>query len=314
MGRRWPKFRSRLIGLGANSSPADARAPDANGVVNFGLVRPGRYRYRITRSLGTGSRRFGQLNVQPGSEVHESIVCPKVLPDRAAVLIKCDWPADLESERLVLYAPFGFRNLTLQPGVRWEIYDADFDVATEQRNPETPKLRDSRLDRATRSVLCGPEKTLTEILHLRGLVIWTVFQNGDMDDMAAAAKLGPGDWADVLEQDLRIVKDQTEAMKWEAGMYGLNELIVLRPTQLPDVEVGRRRFDILVACRTPELGRAMKLSSGPPTKDDLEILYGTMTGPMAHRHIDGFRSDGFFPTSPTLKLPAKYWRECPGKL
>ena len=136
----------------------------------------------------------------------------------------------------------------------------------EQRNSETPKLRDSPPDRSHSFRLVRPGKDAHRDSALERSPDLDRLPHGDMDDMAAAAKLGPGDWADILEQDLRDVKDQTEAMKWEAGMYGLNELIVLRPTQSPDVEVGRRRFDVLVACRTPEFGACHETSAALPQR------------------------------------------------
>ena len=89
-----------------------------------GLVEPGDYSFQLEKGWSSGYQRtLGQFNVQPGSEVHKSIVCPKAPPDRVELLIKCDWPADLEDERLVLYAPFAFRGRTLEPGMQWSMDD-----------------------------------------------------------------------------------------------------------------------------------------------------------------------------------------------
>jgi len=276
------------------------RTSDASGVADFGLVQPGTYSFRIERSWDSGFRQTsGQLDIQPGSEVHKSIVCPKTPPERVDVAIKCDWPADLAKERLVLYAPFAFRGRTLESGLQWSLHDV---------NPEGPNQGSFP---ATRSILCGPGMTLIEILHSRGLLIWNYFQpeltnphGFRINQLKKAAKLGPGDWADVLEENVRDVKNPSEGVKWEAGTYGLDELIVVRPTQSQDVQAGRRRFDVFVTCRTLGFRRAMLIQRFPPTEKELETVYSMMAGP-------GNMQQNFAPwlseSTPTLQLPKEYW-------
>jgi len=310
-GRPVAKAGLTLSRSGENPAKTIRRVSDGKGVADFGSVQPGDYRIDIHRSFAHGYETTSdELIIPPGSAVHRSIVCPKAPPEPVAVLIKCDWPADLEKERLVLYAPFAFRGRTLdrthEPGLQWTLYDkAALGRPREQRNGGNV-MNQSGLIPVTRSVLCGPGMTRTEVLHMRGLLIWTLL-GGNLEDQAQkAAQLGPGDWADVLVEDLRDVNDPSEAMKWEPGTYGLNELIVLRPTQSPDVEAGRRRFDVLVAVSRPSFGHAIHLGAKPPANTDLQTVYPMLAGP---RYGQPNFDPGFHESTPTLDLHSGYWRE-----
>jgi len=295
---------------GENPAKTIHRVSDAKGVADFGSVQPGDYRIDIHQGFAKGYQTTSQeLNIRPGSEVHRSIVCPKAPPESVAVLIKCDWPADLEKERLVLYAPFALRGRNLDPGIQWTLYDkvAPGGARQQRGGGNMDMINQPAAFPAFRSVLCGPGMTRTEILHFRGLLLWTLYRGNREDLMQKAAELGPGDWADVLVEDLRDVNDSSEAMKWEPGTYGLNELIVLRPTQSPDVEAGRRRFDVLVAVRQRSFGHAIQLvGSGPPPKNDLQTVYSMMAGPRYGQPNFGI---GMHESTPTLELPTGYWRE-----
>jgi len=297
---------------GENPAKTIHRVSDAKGVADFGSVQPGDYRINIHQGFANGYQTTSQeLNIEPSSVVHRSIVCPKAPPDPVPVLIKCDWPADLEKERLVLYAPFDLRGRTIEPGIQWALYDKAAPVRPRgQGNGGNPgmmaMMNQPSSFLATRSVLCGPGMTRTEILHSRGLLIWGRFSGNLADQVQQATKLGPGGWADVLVEDLRDVNDPSEAMKWEPGTYGLNELIVLRPTQSPDVETGRRRFDVLVAVRRPNFGHGFLLWGRPPAQEYLQTFYSMMAGP---RYGQPNFDPGLRESSPTLELPAGYWRE-----
>ena len=64
-----------------------------------------------------------------------------------------------------------------------------------------------------------------------------------------------------------------EELEWETGTYGLDELIVLRPTRSQNAATGTRRFDVLVACRAPAVAVpwfGIQDRVGPPGKTDLE--------------------------------------------
>ena len=82
MGRRWPKF-ARADSARSESAPADVGLRTRTASLTSAWSSRATIASRITRSLRHRlPAHFGQLNIQPGSEVHESIVCPKVPPDR----------------------------------------------------------------------------------------------------------------------------------------------------------------------------------------------------------------------------------------
>ena len=113
------------------------RTSDISGIADFGSVQPGDYPYLITRVWPKGDfGTAGQLNVGPGSQVQKSIVCPKAPPERATVRVRCSWPADLQRQQLVLYAPFAFRYRKLEPGLEWTLAIRLSRRMTRRSNPD----------------------------------------------------------------------------------------------------------------------------------------------------------------------------------
>ena len=188
------------------------RVTDASGVADFGLVHPGEYSFQVSTTwdqrtlLGSGS-----VQVEPGSQVLKRLVCPRKATERVPLRVQCNWPADLEKERLLLNAPFHLMPLE-KDGTSW--------------NVET---------HATRSVLCGPGTALREILDPDALYLW-------------ATSSPPQLRADVLTCDLRAINGSAESLKWERGTYYFSELIVLRPSESSADKAGRERFEVIVRC------------------------------------------------------------------
>ena len=287
------------------------RITDASGIADFGSVQPGDYSSTIDEHPATiNQSTHGQLNIQPASTTLKSIVCPKSPPVRANVRVKLAWPTDLEKEPLVIYAPFVFSHRTLEPGLEW--------TARENFGPERPNnlllpvsawRGFARQRDPVRSALMGPGKTITDILNFKAPILWTKFKGDNLAAAAdAAAKLEPGDWAEMLVEDLREVTD-VDGLKWEPGIYGLNELIVLRPNQSASVEAGRKRFDILVAASPHDnLNLPILLSSAAPEKDHLELICPELVGPPIYRPNRRDRYPvGFHESLRTVGLPQAYW-------
>ena len=92
---------------------------------------------------------------------------------------------------------------------------------------------------AIRSVLCGPATTLAEILDRKSLFFWT-FSRFDANGRRMEEP-NQSVCADVLVENLREAKLPSETpepheLTWEAGVYGLDQLIVLRPSRSPNGE------------------------------------------------------------------------------
>ena len=238
---------------------------------------------RLQRNVGAAVlvRRRVSSTSHSVARFSKSIICPKSPPQTVDVVIKCDWPADLEKERPVLYAPFSFRGRTLEPGMRHGL--------------STINCLKFRGLQAVRSRSCaGQGRREREILHNRGLLVWTFLIKWKCGDISEkAAKLG---FRGILETrsdercEIRArrlgghfgegsprTKGSFSSGELGSGTYGLNELIVMRPNQSPTVEAGRRRFDVLVvefpgsdaACKWTEI-RLQRMNYGSSTQGPRE--------------------------------------------
>jgi hypothetical protein len=191
-----------------------SRESDAAGIADFGLVNPGEYSFTYSRNLDRRTLSgTGQLVVGPGSHINQRVLVPKRALEPVPLQVRCEWPADLGKEGLILDALFRFVGIE-KNGVLWSL----------NYNRGTP----------THSVMLGPDAAVNEILNPAGLYTWA--QSMEFRH------------ADVLKSDLRLVNNQTAPLKWEQGTYQLSELIVLRPLKSTAATTGRQRFDVFVRC------------------------------------------------------------------
>jgi hypothetical protein len=254
------------------------RTTDDSGIADFGLLHPGTYTFSLSRSSDyrtlTGSGRF---DVEPGSNVTKRIICPTKALERVPVRVRCDWPADLEKEGLVVDASFTFVPLVIEE-TSWSA--------------------------SSRSVLCGPGAGLAEILVPGGLYLW-----------AAAPVPTTTFRAAILKSQVRWISESAEPLKWERGTYRLSELIVLRPFRAATDNAGRQRFEILRTCSPWPNDRNYVLRPEPPTDEDLSngqrFGNGHVVGPR-DLAIESWGSDaGRFDAGPdrmnvwTIALPEK---------
>jgi hypothetical protein len=216
------------------------RTSDASGIADFGLVNPGEYLFYISRNRDRRTLNgYGQFTVGPGSQITKRILCPTKALEPVPLQVRCEWPADLEKEGLVVYAPFHFVH-TEKDGTSWNL--------------------DSGTGSAAHAVLFGPGAALTEIVNPTGLYTW-----GKADLLRA----------DILSSDVRAVKAGTEPLKWERGTYHISELMILRPRDLTAGAAGRQQFDILVRCypQGTNLGQ-FHYRHEPPTAEELKSEQG----------------------------------------
>jgi hypothetical protein len=213
-----------------------ARRPEASGIADFGLVNPGEYAYSVYVNHDRGGLvGNGELVVGPGSQINKEIICPKKALEPVPLYVRCEWPADLEKEGLIIDAPFRFIPIQ-KDGVSWSFN-------TGMGNP-------------THSVLLGPGAALQEVVNPTGLYLW-----------ASSMQINH---ADALTSDVRVINRQTEPLRWERGTYQLSELIVLRPRAPKASATGRLRFDVLVTCYPGHTSRtAYGFRQMAPTDEEL---------------------------------------------
>jgi hypothetical protein len=176
------------------------RTTDDSGVADFGLLHPGTYSFSLSKNQNFRSPNgSGRFNVEPGSSVKKLILFPKKALEHVPVRVRCNWPADLEKEGLVVEASFRHDPLDID-GTSWST--------------------------SSRSVLCGPGAGLAEILVPAGLYLWAT---------VATTALR----ADILTSHVRRINESAEPLIWERGTYRLSELIVLRPFRTAAEDAGR---------------------------------------------------------------------------
>jgi hypothetical protein len=266
-----------LIRSGENPSKTFQRTSDASGTADFGAIQPGDYSFGITQFFRNGTQSTtGQLNVQPGSEIHKAVVCPKAPPEKVPVRFKFAWPSDLETLGLLLYAPFTFTERTLDPGLPWKLLDVSVPQVPQGFIGMGGGLQ--RYD-ATRSVLWSPDGSPSiEIANAGGVHLWKTEKSEKV-------------FGDILERYLRELAPGDQEVRWEAGTYRLGELMVVRPTRGHDSKM-TRRFDVLGQCMAPNVGH--QLSNGPPHEGVLPMIYPQIAGP---GHSQQFASTDMIPKS-----------------
>ena len=127
------------------------RTTGQSGAADFGLLHPGTYSFRVSKSPNFNNLNgSGDFDVEPGSTVEKRIVYPTKALECVTTQVRCDWPADLEMRGLVVDASFNLDPLLID-GTSWSL--------------------------TTRSVLCGPDAALTEIIAPAGFYVWATASN-----------------------------------------------------------------------------------------------------------------------------------------
>ncbi len=257
-----------------------SRVTDASGVADFGILQPAEYHFEFSTSWGdsslTGS---GTLSLEPGTEVHKTIICPRTLLEGVAVRIRCDWPADLEREGLVLAAPFVISPIN-QSGVSWTIGNRWTTAGSpEETTSGAGLIANYRVDRP---VLCGPGSAAAEIFNQGGLYFFGL-ASSPLEGRAA-----------VLAKDIRAVEPPGGTLMWERGSYRVNRLAVLRPIATSDGSGPVRQFQVLAESDPWRRGEGRPVRVEPPTEEELK---------MAQMGLDRTVRMGV----EQLELPAEYW-------
>ncbi len=234
------------------SHKQNIRTSDASGIADFGLVNPGEYSLHVSRSWDRGNLNgTGQLIVDPGSKIDKRIVCPKKALEPVPLDVRCDWPAELEREGLVVNAPFRLVPVE-KDGTWWTV--------------------NSGMGTATHSINFGPGAAVNDVLDPKGLYLWAGSEQAT--------------FAEVLTSNLRSVNEPADPPKWERGTYQLTELIVLRPLGPHAGKAGRQRFDLLVRCYPAHTNPGTYLfRQDPPTDEELRGTENTLSSSIGIRDL-----------------------------
>ena len=213
---------------------------------------------------------------------------------RAEIRLRWKWPADLENERLVVFARFQLRGHELGPGNSWSIARATVSTSAGRTVNQTRGGIGGGLAwiAPRRAVLCGPSNSLSEFVDMKNPFLWTLGPVGT-GRKEGAAESGSGEWADVLDGDIRQLKDSAATIEMEMGHYVLSDLLVLRSTETPGLGKGQRRFAVLAATGdSVTMLPQFNWIDHPPYVKDLEKADGEFPDhPMSARSIVPLKND-----------------------
>jgi hypothetical protein len=255
------------------------KVTDAAGLADFGSINPGDYTFQIYKQSAEWSlQHASSLNVQPGTDVTKSIICPKAPPLRAGVRVHWKWPADLEKQPLRLFAAFSLSGREIGPGNNWAIQRLEARQTTEGSNIQHQGGMNARPWPPQHAVLCGPATKISEfLLDLGGPYLWTFGPDGIAMNEEDAAEYGSREWADLVEKETRELKDPSATIEVEAGKYGLSELLVLRPTHpQPRESLGpsQKRYELLANTNASNTTRGVHRLAQPPTIEEAQRIGG----------------------------------------
>jgi hypothetical protein len=229
---------------GSNKEGAIHRLADPDGLIDFGVVQPGDWEYRL-ESTGSSTQYWklsGNLNALPGASVSKQIICPKVLPELASVRIKIDWPPDLADKDLCAVALFECHGPRYQPPSRWGLWNARqlrwqrrqvvIGSPSNQCSIEIPR-RDNQYQSPyvwrfpTR---VEKEQTIERMLYTK-------------PDLGPECSADPDQLFVNLPAD--SVPQSSDRIDFEMGEYSLERLLILRPHADPKTASGWHTFLVL---------------------------------------------------------------------
>jgi hypothetical protein len=233
------------------NDPPRYRTSDASGIVDMGILHPGLYTVRFSKSWNDGNLAGEEgLTVEPGSDVNKVVVFPRKSLERVPVRIRCPWPADLEKEGLVLDVPFHIQPIA-QSDVTWRI---------EHRwAPDQTELRGIYPFSSVRAILWGPRQALAELFGPQaGLNFWVARRS--LIELRAS----------VLAKDVHVKDEPEPTLMWERGHYDLLSLAVLRPLPSSGDKKGIRHFQALAVFGQQLQTLSYPIRNDPPTEDELK--------------------------------------------
>lgn len=291
------------LGRGDGGSTRDGaihRVSDGEGLVDFGVVQPGDWEFRLQGDVDGGRtwKLSGNLNVIPGTPVSKQIICPGMTLDTAPCVLRVDWPKDLADKGLSAVALLEFYGPRYQPPKRWGLWKSEkggwqrrqvfVGVGANQHEIEVAYNVDPdpspyvwRLPTPSEAKLFD-ERSLTAAL---------------VNPASEPSKLETSQYPDRLFTNLRreLVSPSPGAdhIELEVGDYSLERLIVVRPHTDPKTASGWQTFRVLALIQSAEDSTYYQLVS---------------------RQADGILNPiGVFVPATANAIRERYWRDNRGR-
>ncbi len=223
------------------------RIPDANGKVDFGVVKPGDWSLLILQKADDGASTWEAkeiLNILPGSKVARSIVCPKSHTDYLPVQISVVWPSDLRDKNLAIAAGFEHAGMTFGAPLKWAFHT-------------------NRCGFESQDVVCEAKSGLARIADPQNFYLW---------------RKGPAWVKSPVYVNVKTIdgRNGPASVELAEGDYQLNRLLVMRPAAMPGGTHQGVQFELIAHARS-------NLESSPIVRVDLEA---SLTGGESERLAD----------------------------
>ncbi len=277
---------------GSTKEGAIHRRADVDGLIDFGVVHPGDWEYRL-ESLGSSSQYWkltGSLNALPGSSVSKQIICPKVPPELASLRIKIDWPSDLADKDLCAVALFECHGPRYQPPLRWGLWNARqlgwrrkqvvIGSPSNQRGIEIPRNENQYQSPYVWRLPTQGEKeqSIERMLYTK-------------PDLGPECSTDPDQLFANLPAD--SIPQSPDRIDFEMGEYSLERLLILRPHVDPKTASGWHSFLVLSLIQPEENSTSFNIVYRQPNGILQSLSNGNASG---------------------IAVAESYWRDVRGRL
>jgi hypothetical protein len=145
----------------------------ADGIADFGLVRPGAHNLRITTPWNGNEYRSLFITLRPGEEHTEEIICPAEPLPEADVKISVDWPEDLKDKNL------------------WAICSFDLDKRTVDKGDWKQSPKPSRFPSSSRHLAISPQGEVVTFQRIQKQNMGNIFSNSRVETYLKQLEDGP---------------------------------------------------------------------------------------------------------------------------
>jgi hypothetical protein len=287
-------------GQGGSTKPdAIRRVSDEKGIIDFGVVQPGDWEYRLARDFKPGMQwaATGSFNVTLVDRIERNVLCPR-FSSVADVSMPLEGPINWKEQDLAVLAYLEHDGLEFQPGVKWELLSQSGNL----------------LRRPGHFILVGEPEQRVKPLDPLQILMWAT---DHVSNTRAGTNRGateaqkeyafPHIHADVFDT-LPEPRGQATAKDWFPGTYRTLQLMIVRPSKSQRKEPGRRTFDVIEAAMdqgksTIIVGSGMEARVVREGSEISGLWRGINLDSLFPQHQGEFEARNGRPNTWTLRIP-----------
>jgi hypothetical protein len=246
---------------GWSKNEAIQRVSDEKGVVDFGVVQPGDWEFRLHRDLGTGKScsTVGSLNVTLVNRLEKTIVCPKVPGDQVDVAINLLWPGHPDDPDVRVLAGFEHDGYTFQTPMHWELNVYGFHPGLAYKT-------------VTKAVLGDSRGSNIELLDPHRISLWAFLDGsatgpGERLPSKSDSEASPAHLFAGIVDGASGPAPVTVMKRWTPGTYRMTQMLILRPSRHQKASFAGQRYDVLKHANSPSSRLFVERQVMPPDHD-----------------------------------------------